>query len=273
MSDGAKAALGVAAIGAAAVGAMYWLKIGPFSDSTDPLAPKGFGGEGLTPEQRKQLGSPMAGPVAQDDPAYIAAAKRYMATWNRNTAQKQLRTLAPAGDMGLTVLVYTQTPILYQADLVSAELPEHAARGFTLNDLQPAVYSGDCWRAWGMVIGQRVGRNQAGRTGYECDLFVTPSVSQDLSSSKLLRGSGRVYCWDPEEKRWLKPDEFTFRPNPRYFFKIVKSLGKNFTGYAYRRDLASKAADEGNQGETRYARSWDNILRTVQDSRSKDRPW
>lgn len=264
MNDGAKAALGVAGIGAAALGFMYWRKIGPFSDSSQPFAPTDFGGGGLTPDQRRQLGSPMAAPVAQDDPAFIAAAKRYMSTWNRNTSQKQLRTLAVNGDLGVTVLVFTDSPILYQADMVSPQMPEHAARGFTLNDVQPAVYSGDCWRAWGMVQGERVGKNANGFTGYECDLFITPKVSQKLSSSGLLRGTGRVYCWDPTEKRWLKPSEFTFRPNPRYFVNNPDGMND---GYAYRADLASS----GNY--TRYFRSWSEILKTVRNSRTKDRPW
>lgn len=266
MNDGTKAALGVAGIGAAALGFMYWRKIGPFSDSAQPFKPTDFAGGGLTPDQRKALGSPMAGPVTQDDPAYIAAAKRYMDRWNRNTAQKQLNTLAVNGRLGVTVLVYTDTPILYQPDMVSPEMLEHAARGFTLNDLQPAVYSGDCWRAWGMVQGERVGNNAQGLTGYECDLFVTPKVSQALSSSGLLRGSGRVYCWDPTEKRWLKPSEFTFRPNPRYFVKVQGGRGNDWKGYAYRTDLAGSSY-------TRYFRKWDDILATVRNSRTKDRPW
>jgi hypothetical protein len=268
MNDGAKAALGVAGIGAAALGFMYWRKIGPFSDSSQPFAPTDFGGGGLTPEQRKQLGSPMAAPVAQDDPAFISAAERYMRTWSRNSSQKQLRTLAVNGNMGVTVLVYTDTPILYQPDMVSDQMLEHAARGFTLNDVQPAVYSGDCWRAWGMVQGERVGKNASGFTGYECDLFVTPAISQKLSSSGLLRGTGKVYCWDPTEKRWLKPDEFTFRPNPIYFRKVLKKSRVAFAeGYAYRADLATE------DGFTRYFRSWTNVLRTVRNSRTKDRPW
>jgi hypothetical protein len=268
MNDGAKAALGVAGIGAAALGFMYWRKIGLFSDSSQPFAPTDFGGGGLTPEQRKSLGSPMAAPVAQDDPAFIAAAKRYMSTWDRNTAQKQLRTLAPVGGYGVTILVKTETPILYQADMVNDQNPEHAARGFTLNDVQPAVYSGDCWRAWGMVIGERVGNNARGATGYECDLFVTPATSQKLASSGLLRGSGKVYCWDPIEKRWLKPDEYRFRPNPIYF---RSGLGVNDgdieAGYAYRVDLVNR------KSFTRYFRSWTDVLRTVRNSRTKDRPW
>ena len=268
MNDGAKAALGVAGIGAAALGFMYWRKIGPFSDSSQPFAPTDFGGGGLTPEQRKQLGSPMAAPVAQDDPAFISAAQRYMRTWNRNSSQKQLRTLAPVGDLGSTVLVYAQTPILYQPDMQDDKNVEHAARGFTLNDVQPAVYSVDCWRAWGMVLGERVGKNASGFTGYECDLFVTPAISQKLASSGLLRGSGKVYCWDPTEKRWLKPDEFTFRPNPIYFRKVLKKSRVAFAeGYAYRADLATE------DGFSRYFRSWTDVLRTVRNSRTKDRPW
>jgi hypothetical protein len=149
--------------------------------------------------------------------------------------------------------------------MVSPEMLDHAARGFTLNDVQPAVYSGDCWRAWGMVQGERVGKNPSGFTGYECDLFVTPKVSQKLSSSGLLRGTGRVYCWDPAERRWLKPEEFTFRPNPRYFVKV--DGGRNdWEGYAYRTDLAGS-------GYTRYYRKWSDILATVRNSRTKDRPW
>jgi hypothetical protein len=46
------------------------------------------------------------------------------------------------------------------------------------------------------------------------DVFVTPSQKQPINASGTISGAGLVFAWDPEEKRWLKPNEWLIYPSP-----------------------------------------------------------
>jgi hypothetical protein len=214
---------------AAGVAFAYVRKIGPFAPEETQIDPskKITGGAGLTPEDLKALGAPPPAPgsTGEGGDTYRVGVTDYMKrSWRPNGAgvRSDLAVALVEGGRGVdNVSAGSTSSKTASASLASnyggaakngngEKLRYTAARGFTINEFQAAIFAPDAGRLWGLVQGYV--ETGAGKTR-DVDVFVTAGAMQSIDPAGAVYGLGQVYAWDPVASAWVEPGKLRFKGN------------------------------------------------------------
>lgn len=208
----------------------YVKKIGPFAPGETQIDPnkKITGGAGLTPDDLVALGAPPPAPPTSGEggDVYRIGINDYMQrSWRPNGAgvRSDLAVALVEGGRGVdNVSAGSTSSKTASASLASnyagaakngngEKLRYTAARGFTINEFQAAIFAPDAGRLWGLVQGYI--ETGAGKTR-DVDVFVTAGATQSIDPNGAVYGLGQVYAWDPVANAWVDPGKLRFKGNP-----------------------------------------------------------
>lgn len=208
----------------------YVRKIGPFAPEETQIDPskKITGGAGLSAEDLTALGAPPPAPVSTGEggDTYRVGVTDYMKrSWRPGGAgvRSDLAVALVEGGRGVdNVSAGSTSSKTASASLASnyggaakngngEKLRYTAARGFTINEFQAAIFAPDAGRLWGLVQGYV--ETGAGKTR-DVDVFVTAGATQSIDPNGAVYGLGQVYAWDPVASAWVDPGKLRFKGNP-----------------------------------------------------------
>lgn len=208
----------------------YVRKLGPFAPEETQIDPnkKITGGAGLTPDDLVALGAPPPAPPTSGEggDVYRIGINDYMKrSWRPGGAgvRSDLAVALVEGGRGVdNVSAGSTSSKTASASLASnyagaakngngEKLRYTAARGFTVNEFQAAVYAPDAGRLWGLVQGYV--ETSGGKTR-DVDVFVTAGATQSIDAAGAVYGLGQVYAWDSVAGAWVDPGKLRFKGNP-----------------------------------------------------------
>jgi hypothetical protein len=207
----------------------YVKKLGPFAPEETQIDPsqKITGGAGLTPEDLVALGAPPPAPPTSGEGGdiYRLGINDYMKrSWRPGGAgvRSDLAVALVEGGRGVdNVSAGSTNSKTASASLASnyagaakngngEKIRYSAARGFTVNEFQAAVYAPDAGRLWGLVQGYVETSDDKTR---DVDVFVTAGAAQSIDANGAVYGLGQVYAWDPVANAWVDPGKLRFKGN------------------------------------------------------------